>query len=105
MGWQGNAWSSDCCWCTTGGYSYVSSHGVAHRVAIAGGKGARAGVKAMPERTDRRMAPCPARRALTSSPRARHAAFNAKLSGAVAGPTDAKAIRGPTPPKLASAKK
>jgi len=37
-------------------------------------------------------------------PRARHAASNAKSAGAVAGPTDAKAIRGPTLPKLASVK-
>jgi len=96
--------NSDCCWCPTGGYSFVSSRGVAHRVTIAGGKGARAGFKAMPERTNRKMATCPARRALTSSPRARRAAFNAKSAGAVAGPTDAKAIRAPTPPKLASAK-
>jgi len=104
MGWQGNTWSSDCCWVTTCGYSYVSSRGVAHRVTIAGGKRARAGVKEMPERTDRKMASCPARRLLTSSPRARGAASNAKSAGAVAGPTDAKAIREPTTPKLACAK-
>jgi len=59
----------------------------------------------MPERTGKKIAPCPARRVLTSSPRERRAASNAKSSGAVGGPTGLRASRGPTPPKLTSAKK
>jgi len=50
----------------TGGYSYGNSHGVAHREAIAGGKRARAGASPMPDRTGKKIAPCPARRVLTS---------------------------------------
>jgi len=50
----------------TGGYSYFSSRGVAHREAIAGGRGARAGANPMPDRTGKKIVPCPARRVLTS---------------------------------------
>jgi len=80
----------------TGGYSYVSNVGVAHRAAIAGDKGARAAVKQVQEHTGREMAPCPARRALTSPPREGRAAFNAKAAGAVAGAAGARDSWGPS---------
>jgi len=57
---------SNCCRCTKGGNSYVSKRGVAHRAALSGDKGARVGAKLMPERIARKIAPCPARRALKS---------------------------------------
>ena len=89
----------------TGGYSYFSIRGVAQREAIAGGKGARAGANPMPDRTGKKISPCPAQRVLTSSPRYLRAASNARSAGAVGGPTGLRAWKGPTPPKLASAKK
>jgi len=86
----------------TGGYSYVSSRGVAHRGAIAGGKGSRAGANPMPERTVKKIAPCPAGGVLTNSPRERRAASNAKSAGAVGGPTGLRARKRPTPPRVTS---
>jgi len=57
----------------------------------------------MPERTGKKISPCPARRALTCSPRERRAASSAKSAGAVGGPTGVRASKGPTPSKLTSA--
>jgi len=58
----------------------------------------------MPECTGRKMAPCPARRALESPPRKQRAAFKVKSAGKVAGAAGARDRRGPTHPKLTSAK-
>jgi len=99
------ACSRDWCWCMTGKYSYVSSRGVPQRVAIVGGKGTCAEANPLPERTSKKIAPCPARRVLTSSPRERRAAFHAKSAGAVGGPTDIRTRKKPTPRKFTSAKK